>query len=138
MNEPMLSYRGTVYPWHCDHMGHMNVMFYVGKFDEATWHLFAALGLTPEFLRRNNRGMAAVEQTLNYRKELRAGDIVSIRSRVIEIKDKALRFEHEMQKDDTGDVATVTILKALYLDTAGRKACAFPAAVRKRAKALMS
>jgi acyl-CoA thioester hydrolase len=79
-----------------------------------------------------------VEQPLNYRKELRAGDIVSIRSRVIEIKDKALRFEHEMQKDDTGDVATVTILKALYLDTAGRKACAFPAAVRKRAKALMS
>ena len=73
MNEPMLSYRGTVYPWHCDHMGHMNVMFYVGKFDEATWHLFAALGLTLEFLRRSNRGMAAVEQTLNYRKELRAG-----------------------------------------------------------------
>jgi acyl-CoA thioester hydrolase len=138
MNEPMLSYRGTVYPWHCDHMGHMNVMFYVGKFDEATWHLFAALGLTPEFLRRNNRGMAAVEQTLNYRKELRAGDIVSIRSRVIEIKDKALRFEHEMQKDDTGDVAAVTILTALHLDTAARKACAFPAAVRKRAKALMS
>jgi len=138
MNEPMLSYRGTVYPWHCDHMGHMNVMFYVEKFDEATWHLFAALGLTPEFLRRNNRGMAAVEQTLNYRKELRAGDIVSIRSRVIEIKDKALRFEHEMQKDDTGDVAAVTILTALHLDTAARKACAFPVAVRKRAKALMS
>ena len=40
--------------------------------------------------------MAAVEQNLNYQKELRAGDIVSIRSRVIEIKDKALRFEHEM------------------------------------------
>ena len=138
MNEPMLRYRGTVYPWHSDHMGHMNVMFYVGKFDEATWHLFAALGLTPEFLRRNNRGMAAVEQTLNYRKELRAGDIVSIRSRVIEIKDKALRFEHEMQKDDTREVATTTVLTALHLDTLARKACAFPAAVRERAKALTS
>jgi acyl-CoA thioesterase FadM len=31
------TYRGVVYPWHCDHMGHMNVMWYVGKFDEATW-----------------------------------------------------------------------------------------------------
>ena len=31
------TYRGAVYPWHCDHMGHMNVMWYVGKFDEATW-----------------------------------------------------------------------------------------------------
>ena len=31
----LLTYRGTVYPWHCDHVGHMNVMWYVGKFDEA-------------------------------------------------------------------------------------------------------
>ena len=38
------SYRGAVYPWHCDHMGHMNVMWYVGKFDEATWNLFAQTG----------------------------------------------------------------------------------------------
>ncbi len=40
-------------------MGHMNVMWYVGKFDEATWHLFHELGITPAFLRENNRGMAA-------------------------------------------------------------------------------
>ena len=45
------TYRGAVYPWHCDHMGHMNVMWYVGKFDEATWNLFAHLGLTAAFLR---------------------------------------------------------------------------------------
>jgi acyl-CoA thioesterase FadM len=38
------TYRGVIYPWHCDHMGHMNVMWYVGKFDEATWNLFAAMG----------------------------------------------------------------------------------------------
>jgi acyl-CoA thioester hydrolase len=138
MNELLLSYCGTVYPWHCDHMGHMNVMFYVGKFDEATWHLFAALGLTPEFLRQNNRGMAAVEQTIAYRKELRAGDIVSVHSRVVEIKDKALRFEHDMRKDDTGEVAATTILTALHLDTAARKVCSFPAAVRERAKPLAS
>ena len=34
---PIVTYRGTVFPWHCDHMGHMNVMWYTGKFDEATW-----------------------------------------------------------------------------------------------------
>lgn len=27
---------GSAYPWHCDHVGHMNVMWSVGKFDEAT------------------------------------------------------------------------------------------------------
>ncbi len=34
------TYQGTVYPWNCDHMGHMNVQFYVAKFDEAIWNLF--------------------------------------------------------------------------------------------------
>ena len=91
MNNPIITYRGTVYPWHCDHMGHMNVMWYVGKFDEATWHLFARLGLTPSFLRESGRGMAAVEQTIQYKRELLAGDLITIRSSVIGLKEKSIR-----------------------------------------------
>ena len=58
------TYRGTVYPWQCDHMGHMNVMGYVGKFDEATWQLFHAIGITASFLREQRRAMAAVDQRI--------------------------------------------------------------------------
>jgi acyl-CoA thioester hydrolase len=58
------TYRGTVYPWQCDHVGHMNIMWYVGKFDEANWNLFARLGLTPSYLRESGRGMAAVQQNI--------------------------------------------------------------------------
>ena len=65
----LLTYRGTVYPWQCDHIGHMNVMWYVGKFDEATWHLFAQIGLTPSYLRESGRGMAAVQQNISYKRE---------------------------------------------------------------------
>ncbi|MCK1713897.1 MULTISPECIES: hypothetical protein [unclassified Bradyrhizobium] len=25
--------RGTVYPWQCDHVGHMNIIWHVGKLD---------------------------------------------------------------------------------------------------------
>ncbi len=88
----LLTYKGTVYPWHCDEMGHMNVMWYVGKFDEGTRHFFHALGLTPAFLRENKRGMAAVEQTIQYKRELLAGDIVTVHSVLLEIKDKSVRF----------------------------------------------
>ena len=70
MSELIETYRGAVYPWHCDHMGHMNVMWYVGKFDEATWNLFALLGVTTAFLKENRRGMAAVQQNITYRREL--------------------------------------------------------------------
>jgi acyl-CoA thioester hydrolase len=27
--EQEATYRGTVYPWQCDHVGHMNIMWYV-------------------------------------------------------------------------------------------------------------
>jgi acyl-CoA thioester hydrolase len=134
--QPLLTYKGTVYPWHCDEMGHMNVMWYVGKFDEGTRHFFHALGLTPQFLRTNNRGMAAVEQTIQYKRELLAGDIVTVHSVLHEIKDKVLRFTHEMRKADTDEVAAVTILTAVHLDKAARRACAFPAEVREKAAML--
>ena len=67
--ESEVTYRGTVYPWHCDHVGHMNVMWYVGKFDEANWNLFARIGLTPSYLRESGRGVVAVQQSTAYKRE---------------------------------------------------------------------
>ncbi len=121
----VLTYRGTVYPWHCDHVGHMNVMWYVGKFDEATWHLFGMLGLTPSYLTANRRGMAAVEQQIFYLRELHAGAVVTIRSVVEEIKEKLIVFTHEMTNDDTREVAARTVLKGVHMDTGRRRSCAF-------------
>jgi acyl-CoA thioester hydrolase len=136
MADPLLTYRGAVYPWHCDHMGHMNVMWYVGKFDEATWNLFATLGLTRPFLTANDRGMAAVEQNIAYKREVMAGEVVSVYTTVLEIKDRVIRFSHEMRTGEGAEVAASTILTAVHLDTRARKATAFPAEVRSRAQAL--
>ena len=40
------TFRGVVYPWHLDHMGHMNVQFYTARFDEATGGEFVKFCLT--------------------------------------------------------------------------------------------
>ncbi len=136
--DALLTYKGAIYPWHCDHMGHMNVMHYVGKFDEATWHLFHALGITPTFLRENNRGMAAVEQNIQYKRELLVGDIVAVYSVLDEMREKVIRFTHEMRKSDTDEVAAITTLTAVHLDKDARRACAFPAEVREKAAALLA
>ena len=62
MAERPITYRGVVRAEHCDHMGHMNVMWYVRKFDEASWQLFAAMGLSRSRMQKENRGVAGVEQ----------------------------------------------------------------------------
>lgn len=138
MAQPILTYRGAVYPWHCDHVGHMNVMWYVGKFDEATWQFFCAIGLSPSYLRGSNRGMAAVDQHISYLRELHAGDVVTTRTTLLEFKEKSLRFAHEMVNDETNEVVARTTLKAVHLDTVTRKSCAFAEEIGRKATALLA
>lgn len=134
----MITYRGAVYPYECDHMGHMNVSHYVRKFDEATWQLFAALGMTRARLQAENRGMAGVEQHIEYERELFAGDVVTVTSSIVEVKEKVLRFVHEMRNDGTGEIAARTTLVAVHLDTKARRAQPFPEDVRDRARAMLT
>ena len=133
MNELPITYRGTVYPWHCDHMGHMNVMWYVGKFDEASWQILASLGLTRTRTREKGIGAVAVEQHINYKRELLAGDIVTIRSGVIEVENKVLRLFHEMRNEETGEIAATMTVVAIHIDIHARKARALPEDIRERA-----
>jgi len=138
MTQPLLTYRGTVYPWQCDHVGHMNVMWYVGRFDEGTWQFFNAIGLTPSYFRSHNRGMAAVDQHLSYIKELHPGAVISVRTTVLEVKDKSIRFLHEMVNDETAEIVARATLTAVHIDTGSRKSCALPEAIATGARMLVT
>ena len=133
MSELAITYRGTVYPWQCDHMGHMNVMWYVGKFDEASWQLLATLGFTRTRMRDEGVGMVAVEQHISYKRELLAGDIVTVRSKIIDVKDKALQLCHEMRNDETGEIAATMTAVGIHIDVHARKARSLPEDIRSRA-----
>jgi acyl-CoA thioester hydrolase len=132
MADLFLTYRGTVYPWQCDHMGHMNVMYYTGKFDEATWQMFATIGVTPTFLRSQKRGVAAIRQNTTYRKELLPGDVISIYSGILEMRDKFIRYYHEMKNDDSGEIAATTMISGVFLNVETRKSCLFPEEIVQR------
>jgi len=137
MQQLIQTYRGAVYPWHCDHMGHMNVMWYVNKFDEATWNLFFEAGITPSYLRDHHRGMAGLQQNITYKRELHAGDVVAVRSGMLEVRDKVVRFRHEMINLETAETAAIMELTVAHIDTIKRKSCPFPTAVRSRLDELM-
>jgi acyl-CoA thioester hydrolase len=137
MSELFVTYRGVVYPWQCDHMGHMNVMYYVGKFDEATWQMFAAIGVTPAYMRDNQRGVAAVRQNISYRRELLAGDLITIRTGILEIAPKTIRFYHEMRNDGTGVIAATTVIAGVHMNAQIRKVCPFPQEIIERAQHLI-
>ena len=132
------TYCGTVYPWQCDHVGHMNIMWYVGKFDEANWNLFARIGLTPTYLRESGRGMVAAQQSITYKRELLAGDIVEVKSVLLEIRDRSIRFRHEMRNAETGEVAAVCEFTGVHMDRQSRKSTAFVDTIRRTAAELLA
>lgn len=122
------TYRGTVYPWHCDQMGHMNVMWYVGKFDEAAWNLLLDIGFPPSYLRAQNRGFGVVNMAVEYNQELYAGDALEIRSAVTGVGAKVIAVRQTMVRSEDKTTVARWEATAVHLDTQSRKAVALPEA----------
>ena len=131
------TYRGVVYPSQLDHMGHMNVQWYTSKFDEGTWHLFSVIGITSDYIRKSNKGMAALEQITKYKAEVMSGDLLVVKSIILEVKDKTLRFIHTMYNAESGVEVATSELVAAHLDRNVRKACSFPEEIKEKCSALI-
>ena len=76
--------------------------------------------------------MVAVEQHIEYKRELVAGDLITIRSSVQEVREKSVLFVHEMAKQETQELASRTVLTGVCIDMNTRKARPLPADIRER------
>ena len=130
---PEVTYRGVVYPWHVDHMGHMNVQYYVHFFDEASWAFFSNVGMTREYFEGQDRGMAAVEQHLEYLREVFAGTVLTIETVVLQLSAQSVRFRHGMCVGK--DVAARCELVGVHISRSARHAVPFPDPIAAALKA---
>lgn len=137
-DDPMTA-RGTVYPEHCDHMGHMNVAAYTKKFDEATWSLWVTVGMSHRAMTEDGTGLAALESNFAYKRELFPGDTYVIRSRFLKLRDRTATFHHRMYVLDGEDeaLAATCTYTAACLDRAAHKARPFPDAVVVKVRPLL-
>lgn len=90
------TFRGVAYPWLCDSMGHMNTQHYCALFDGASFH-FLALVSQIGSMKENDRGWADVKQTIEYKKEVRAGDLLIIRTEMMRLGRSSLTYRHTMK-----------------------------------------
>lgn len=120
---------GRVAPTECDHLGHMNVQFYVAKVSDAAWHVMASIGITPAFIRERRQAPAAVKQEIAYLKELHAGDLVRMESGVLEASERKITFFHRLIKVETGQVAMTSKVYTVNMDLDARRSAALDPAV---------
>ncbi len=132
-----ITFRGAVYPWEADHLGHMNVQHYVGKFDEASWNPMALIGVDRTYMDGQNRALAAVEQHIRYFREVLVGDTLTVTSTVREIGGKVCRFSHAMTNNHSGVVAAYVDITAVHMDTEARNSCPIPDHIVRKAGAYL-
>ena len=137
MYKPIETFRGVVYPWTIDHVGHMNVQYYTARFDEATWHFLARLGLPPRFLKEQGRAMVAADQRTRYKREVLAGTLLHVTTELLEVGRKSLRFIHRMYDSELDEEVASTELVGVYFDTMRRSSDVLPDIVRARAQELL-
>ncbi|MBN2333756.1 MAG: thioesterase family protein [Deltaproteobacteria bacterium] len=126
------TYRGIVYPHQLDHMGHMNIQWYAAKFDEATWHFLSAIGITSAYIKEHHQGMAALEQKTQFKSEVNVGQLLLIRTRLLAVNEKTVRFLHIMYDAETMEEAARCELMGIHFDRRQRKSTPFPAVVREQ------
>ena len=66
---------------------------------------------------------------------LEAGDVVAVRSGLLEMREKVAKFVHEMRHATTGELSAICVLTAVHMDSKARKSTAFPADMLARGRA---
>jgi acyl-CoA thioester hydrolase len=134
----LVTYRGVVYPAQCDAMGHMNTPHYVAAFDQAMWHLVASLGFRAAWIKERDEGWADVRYVIDYKSELRAGELFHVESGIRKIGRSSLVSRHAMVRTDGGEVAAELEMTSVYFDLKARVSKTIPDAIRVAVEVLAS
>ncbi|HKB38564.1 MAG TPA: thioesterase family protein [Gemmataceae bacterium] len=103
-----ITHRAVIPDEYLDMMGHMNVMWYTQLFSQAAWGLFQLVGLTQSYFASHQAGSFALAQHFRYLKEVRLGQHVTLRSRVLGRSAKRWHTIHFMTIDELDDVLAAT------------------------------
>jgi acyl-CoA thioester hydrolase len=106
-------------------------------FDAATWSFFADVGITPEWIRTAGHALSAVRYDIQFKKELVAGDVITVRSRFTRVGRSSLTYVHEMTNGATGDLIATAEVTGVLIDRENRRSVPFPTELADKVRALL-
>lgn len=134
MNNPIITFMGAVHPNQCDAMMHMNTRYYAAMFDDAS---FQFLGRVSGDAVSRNVGWADVFAETTYLKEVKAGALITISTRLTKIGSKSISYRHSMYTSNSDILHSTSDITVARFDIIARKACQIEGAILERAKTLL-
>ncbi|MGX1970869.1 thioesterase family protein [Streptomyces kronopolitis] len=124
-------FRRTVQDDWIDYNGHLSEAYYVLVFGFATDALMAAAGLGPSYRERSGCSLYTVETHVRYLREVARDTELTVRTTVLGVGDKKLRFLHEMfAGEPTGEPVATGEQFTLHVDRTAGRSVPLPEATR--------
>lgn len=121
-----------------DDMGHMNVMWYTHLFSVAMGGMLRMIGITPEHVEQQQGGSFALECHIRYLSEVRAGQGITVHTRMIGRTAKRYQVLHVMYNEHKRDVAATFEAIGAYIDMRTRRMAPFPPHIAARLDELIT
>jgi acyl-CoA thioester hydrolase len=134
MSEWVHTFKGAVLAAEYDAASHMNSRIYVSRFDQATWFLLHAIGVTPASIKQQELRVAIVRQNYQFLEELRGGELVEIKSGFLAVGEKYFRFIHQMFNDETGKMVATCDSVAVQASLHSGKSVPLSSTLQEKAK----
>ena len=128
--------RTIVLPTHCDSYGHMNVRNYAGFFDDAGWHILGMAGISLSEVRRRGLGTVVATLTIEFHREITAGQLALIRGAVTRVGTKSFNYELRLYEADSMTHCATEKAVEVCFDTQARKAVPLPEDLRTKLAAI--
>ena len=121
-----------------DDMGHMNVMWYTHLFSNGTVGLFDQIGMTREYFESNMAGSFALEAHVRYLAEIRVGQRVTLRTRLLGRSAKRFHFMHFLMRDEGNVLSATGEMVGTHVDMRIRRSSPFPEVITTLYDALLA
>jgi acyl-CoA thioester hydrolase len=131
-------YRAAVPPEYRDHMDHMNVRWYLALYDEAGDNMYQLYGQTPEYYRANQAGGFDLEHHIRYLAEVRIGDTVAIRARLLKRTAKRIHYMMFMVNETRGLLSSTFECVNSHADLKLRRTSPYPDFIAQQIDALIA
>jgi acyl-CoA thioester hydrolase len=128
------TFKGAVLASEYDAEAYMNSQIYVARFDQATWFLLHAIGVTPASIKRQKLRVAIVRQNYQFLAELKGGELVAVKSGFIALGTKYVRFLHQMFDCVTNRLIATSDCTAVLARLTTGKSIPLPPGFRRRAQ----
>lgn len=138
LTQPFRLYHAAVQPEWIDVNDHMNVERYYGVLYQAQVAVTEHLELGRSYVAARGLSKMVVESNFRFERELRLGERLEVRSRLLAVDRKRIHFFHELHNLDRDQRAAIGEQIDVHVDLATRRSAPLPPEILERIQRIVA